>query len=39
MFSPIVHGNLNISENRRCDEIILLKLRKNHMYGIITIFE
>ena len=31
MFSPIVHGNLNIRGNRRCDEISLLELRKDHM--------
>ena len=31
MFSPIVHGNLNIRENRRYDEISLLDLRKSHM--------
>ena len=28
---PIVPGNLNIRENRRCNEISLLGLRKNHM--------
>ena len=27
----IVHRNLNIKGNRRCDEISLLELRKNHM--------
>ena len=31
IFSPIVHGNLNIRGNRRCDKISLLGLRKNHM--------
>ena len=31
MFSPIVHGNLNIRENRKCGEISLLGLRKGHM--------
>ena len=31
MFSPIVHGNLNIRGNRRCDEISLFDLRKGHM--------
>ena len=28
MFSPIVHGNLNIRENRKCGKISLLELRK-----------
>ena len=28
---PIVHGNLNIRGNRRCDEISLFDLRKSHM--------
>ena len=27
---PIVHGNLNIRENRKCGEISLLELRKDH---------
>ena len=31
MFSPIVHGNLNIRENRKCGEISLLGLRKGRM--------
>ena len=31
MFSPIVHGNLNIRENKKCGEISLLELRKSHM--------
>ena len=31
MSSPIVHGNLNIRENRKCGEISLLGLRKGHM--------
>ena len=31
MSSPIVHRNLNIRGNRRCGEISLLGLRKNHM--------
>ena len=31
MFFPIVHGNLNIRGNRRCDEISLLGLRKGRM--------
>ena len=31
MSSPIVHGNLNISENRKCDEISLQELRKSPM--------
>ena len=31
MFSPIVHGNLNIRGNRRCGEISLPELRKGHM--------
>ena len=31
MFSPIVHGNLNIRGNRRCDKISLFDLRKCHM--------
>ena len=28
---PIVHGNLNIRGNRRCDKISLFDLRKGHM--------
>ena len=31
MSSPIVHGNLNIKENRKYGEISLLGLRKSHM--------
>ena len=31
MFSLIVHGNLNIRENKKCGEISLLELRKSHM--------
>ena len=31
MFSPIVHGNLNIRGNKKSDEISLFDLRKNHM--------
>ena len=31
MFSPIVHGNLNIRGNRRCDKISLFDPRKCHM--------
>lgn len=31
MFSPIVHGNLNIRENMKCGEISLLGLIKGHM--------
>ena len=31
MFSPIVHGNLNIRENKKCGEISLPELRKGHM--------
>ena len=31
MSSPIVHGNLNISENRKCGEISLQELRKSPM--------
>lgn len=31
MSSPIVHGNLNIRENRKCDEISPSGLEKNRM--------
>ena len=31
MFSPIVHGNLNIRENKKCGEISLQELRKSPM--------
>ena len=31
MFSPIVHGNLNIRGNRKLEEINLLELRKVRM--------
>ena len=31
MSSPIVHGNLNIRENKKLEEINLLELRKSHM--------
>ena len=31
MFSPIVHGNLNIKGNRKYGEISLLGLRKGRM--------
>ena len=31
MLSPIVHGNLNIRGNRRCDKISLFDPRKCHM--------
>ena len=31
MFSTILHVNLNIRVNRRCDEISLFDLRKGHM--------